>query len=219
MRINKKTFINSHSGMQSQFRKELQKLELEEIDIDNAIKVVHKELEKIHNKLIGMFIESIEDCLYAASYIREFYQKYNKYSGELSVISQGSVDEIIAMSKESGTATINPYTVPSKIALFILAGAKIVFKFKGKLIGKSHSFPELLKSKNVLEMPEFMSGSKYVEHQKITWVKIQETTGTVWTDGYDRLFAIYMPSGIEKKFYNKMIDSLRQEEEKMFSYL
>ncbi|MDZ5610135.1 hypothetical protein U2I54_24605 [Bacillus pseudomycoides] len=214
--INKETFINSHSGMQSKFRRELNRLQFEEIDIDNAIKVVHKELEEIHNKFIVKFIASIEDSLYSASYVTEFYKKYNKCGGELSIISQENVDSIVAMSKEPGTATINPYIVPSKIALLILSGAKIVFKFKGKLIGKSHSFPELLKSKNVLEMPKFTSGSRYVEYQEITWVKIQETTGTVWTDGYDRLFTIYMPAGIEEKFYNKMIDSLRQEGEKMF---
>ncbi|XKK20389.1 hypothetical protein HFP67_02400 [Bacillus sp. CB102A.1] len=138
--IKKETFINSHSGMQSKFRKELQQLQFEEIDIDNAIKVVHKELEKIHNKFIGKFIESIEDCLYSANYIRKFYKKYNKYGGELSVISQGSVDAMVAMSKEPGTTTINPYLVHSKMALFILSSAKIVFKFKGKLIGKSKDF-------------------------------------------------------------------------------
>ncbi|QWI14805.1 hypothetical protein EXW48_01565 [Bacillus wiedmannii] len=216
--INKETFLNSHSGMQPKFRKELNRLQFEEIDIDNAIKVVHKELEEVHNKFIAKFMESKEDILYSASFVTEFYKNYNEYGGELSIISQENVDSIVAMSKKPGTATINPYSVPSKIALFILAGAKIVFKFKGKLIGKSHSFPELLKPKNVLEMPGFTSGSRYVEHQKIKWVKIQETRGTVWTDGYDRLFTIYMPEGIEEKFYNQMIDSLKQEEEKMFSH-
>ena len=32
--------------MQPKFKKELRQLQFEEIDIDNAIKVVHKELEK-----------------------------------------------------------------------------------------------------------------------------------------------------------------------------
>ncbi len=179
-------------------------MQFEEIDIDNAIKVVHKELEKIHNKFIEKFIESIEECLYSANYIREFYKKHNKHSGELSVISQGSVDAIVAMSKEPGTTTINPYLVPSKMALFILSSAKIVFKFKGKLIGKSQSFPELLKPKSALEMPKFTSGSRYVEYQKITWAKIEETTGFAWRDGYDRLFTIYMPAGLEDKVYKKL---------------
>ncbi|QWG48869.1 hypothetical protein EXW28_02925 [Bacillus mycoides] len=214
--IKKETFINSHSGMQPKFKKELRQLQCEEIDIDNAIKVVHKELEKIHNKFIGKFIESIEDCLYSANYIREFHKKYNKYSGELSVISQGSVDEMVAMSKEPGTTTINPYPVHSKMALFILSSAKIVFRFKGKLIGKSQGFPELLKLKNVLEMPNFTSGRRHVEYQKITWVKIEEATGFEWRDGYDRLFTIYMPAGLEDKFYKKMINSLEQERDKMF---
>jgi hypothetical protein len=60
--------------MQPKFKKELRQLQFEEIDIDNAIKVVHKELEKIHNKFIEKFIESIEECLYSANYIREFYK-------------------------------------------------------------------------------------------------------------------------------------------------
>lgn len=214
--INKEIFIKSHSGMQPKLKKELQRLQFEEIDTDNAIKVVHKQLENVHNKLIGKFIESMEDCLYSANYIREFYQKHNKHSGALSVISQGNVEAIVAMSKEPGTATINPYLVPYTIALFILSSAKIVFKFKGKLIGKSQSFPELLKSKNVLEMPNFTSGRKHVEYQKITWVKVEETTGFVWGDGYDRLFTIYMPAGLEDKFYKKMVDSLEKEKEKMF---
>lgn len=120
------------------------------------------------------------------------------------------------MSKEPGTVTINPYPVPFDIALLILSGAKIVFKFKGEFIGKSQGFPELLVSKNVLEMPKFKSGSRYVEYQNITWVKIQETSGLVWRDGYNRLFSIYMPDGLEDKFYKKIIDSLEQEKEKMF---
>ncbi|MFB6730318.1 hypothetical protein ACFCVW_17525, partial [Bacillus mobilis] len=216
IKIEKETFINSHSGMQSKFKKELNRLQSEDIDIDNAIKVVHKELEKIHNKLIGKLIESLEDSLYSANYIKEFYKKHSKYNGALSIISQENSEAIVAMSKEPGTVTINPYPVPFDIALLILSGAKIVFKFKGEFIGKSQGFPELLVSKNVLEMPKFKSGSRYVEYQNITWVKIQETSGLVWRDGYNRLFSIYMPDGLEDKFYKKIIDSLEQEKEKMF---
>jgi hypothetical protein len=50
-------------------------------------------------------------------------------------------------------------------------------------------------------MPKFTSGSRYVEYQKITWAKIEETTGFAWRDGYDRLFTIYMPAGLEDKVY------------------
>ena len=53
-------------------------------------------------------------------------------------------------------------------------------------------------------MPKFTSGSRYVEYQKITWAKIEETTGFAWRDGYDRLFTIYMPAGLEDKVYKKL---------------
>jgi hypothetical protein len=105
--------------------------------------------------------------------------------------TKGSVDEIVAMSKNPGTATLNPHSVDFKLALIILKGAKIPFKFKGKFAGEGDGFPKILPTQSVLEMSKLILGSKHVRFKKIMWTKICENRSWAWKDGYDRLFSVY----------------------------
>ncbi|WP_427110444.1 hypothetical protein [Lysinibacillus xylanilyticus] len=214
--INKGNFVKSHSGMQSPFKKELNRSQIEEIDINSAIKVVHKELERVHNVFINKIIQSKDNILYSANYINEFYKKHSKYEGELSIISQENADTLVVMSKEPGTATLNPYSVDYKWALMVLEGANTTFKFKGRYVGEGKGFPKILPTQSVVEIPKFYSGSKHVKYKNIMWTKILEKSGCAYKDGFDRLFAVYMPKGLSMQIYKKVIDSFEEEGKKLF---
>lgn len=217
--ISKEIFLNSHSGMQPKFRKELKCVQIEEIDVDNAIKKVHVELENVHKSFVDIIIHSTEDVLLSSVFIKNFYDKYSKYNGELTIISQENVDDIVAMSKKPGTATINPYSVDYLLAVNILKGARIKFKYKGKLGRKKEGFPRLSYSENILEMPTIHPGSKKANYKGILWTWIFDITGFEWQDGYDRLFTVYMPAGLDMDIYKEVAGSYDKEKDEFFERL
>lgn len=209
--IKVKTFVSSHSKMQAGFRKELQKIEIDEIDINVSIKIVQKQLEIIHEKLINKIIESTQRLLYSANYIKEFYSKYSKYDGKISIISQKSADEMIEISKRSNQFIYKPYLINHDLAFMILKKSILRFNFKGKYGGEGEKFPEVLKTKNALEIPVFYSGKQYVIYKDIEWTKILEITSLIGGNDYDEIFEVYMPSGLGEDVYKKVINFFEGE--------
>ena len=214
--IGKEAFIASHKGMQTKFKKELNRIQIDEINIHSAIMVVYKELQAMHEKFIKKIIQSTDGVIYSADYVRKFNQKYNKCAGELLIISQKSADEMIEKGLNSETTTFNPYFINHLLALEILKGAMFKFAFKGKCIGERNGFPMMYPTSHVLQMPKFHSGKEYVMYENVQWRRITKQIGLSWKDGYDRLFEAYMPMGLSMKVYNKANDSLKEEGKKLF---
>lgn len=213
--LNKESFISSHKKMQASFRKELQRIHLDEIDIHASIIVVQKELESMQNKLIMKIVESTEGIIYSANYIREFYEKYSKYEGHLSIITQQNFDTLIS---GTGTATLNPYPINHKMAIEILKGASFKFKFKGRYVGEGDWFPVMHPTDNALQIPKFHSGIESVTYENIKWERIMKRIKVSWAGDYDRLFEVYMPSGLSMEDYKEVIRSLEeQEKEELFN--
>ncbi len=207
--INKQSFINYHSRIQGPFKKELNNIQEKEIDINNAIMVVHKKLQHVQEKILNEYIQSTEDILRASYYIKGFYEKYSEYKGALAIASQESIKAIIEMSEKGGNTTLNPYILEYNWAMRILESSKIILKIKGINCGKSEGFPRVLKTQNALEIPKFYSGSQYVNYDGVRWVKLVEEK--VWEDknGYDSLSTIYMPQGLNNRVYKQNISDFR----------
>lgn len=213
IKMNVEVFINSHSGMQSKFKRELLASKLEEIDVNRAIVTVHNELINIHVQLMNKLLDCTEDILSSASYIVEFYKRHSKYNGDLAIIPQNSVDSIVEISIRPGTANLEQDIVEYNWALVILKSANMKFKFIGKNVGKLNGFPKLIKPDSILEIPKYYTGSKIVEYKGIKWISITKATNLVTKDGYDRLYEVYMPTGLDLAVYQEKINALKEEVE------
>ncbi|MBR7797900.1 hypothetical protein GT022_17865 [Agaribacter marinus] len=60
-------------------------------------------------------------------------------------------------------------------------------------------------------MPSFKIGKKLVYFKGLAWLKVGETSGFDFEDGFDRYFAIYMPKGLMMKEYQEKYQSFKNE--------
>ncbi|MGF3103679.1 hypothetical protein [Rossellomorea sp. DUT-2] len=216
--LSKEHFITEHNGMQRSFKKELESMTEKELDVDNAIRVVHQELTELHAKLFNRQLNSLgNDYLMAAVIVLNFYKKYNKNKGEIALTTRKTIESLRELQEGSSHKTVNWSRIPNKLAETIIKGVYIKYKFKGKIVGNSSGFPFMYEQKLAIKMPCFETGSKYVEHNNLTWVQVGESTGTAWQDGYDRYFTIYMPVGLSMKEYNDKFDSFKKEIDEFFN--
>lgn len=215
--MDKNSFIAAHSGMQSKFRKELENLDENLIDVDNAIRVVHEELIALHSRLINESLKRLgEEALSAAVTILKFYKEHDIDEGELALSESTTLGAIRKLQNDPANVTVNLHRIPKDLAKQMVKGSHIKFKFKGKHAGKSPSFPYLDSGKFALAMPQFYSGGKYVERLGLPWVQIGEQTGWAYKDGYDRYFAVYMPMGLSIKEYSAEYEKYKDEAEQVF---
>lgn len=211
--INKQNFINSHSGMQNSFKKELHNLMKDELDINNAIMVVQIQLQKVQEKLLNKIIQSKECILKSANYIKVFYEKHSKYRGSLAVTSQKSINSIVEMigKGKNENTTMSPYIIENKLAMKILENSKIIFRLKGRLFGESKGFPILSKVQSILEIPKLYLGSLNVKYDGIMWIKLEEKIFWGNENTYDSVNTIYMPTGLSSQVYKENINSFLED--------
>ncbi len=214
--LEKGKFIDNHTGMQPKFKKELDTISLDELDVDNTIKVVHKQLLELHNVLCNRELNSLNDeYLIASVNVLNFYREYSKNQGELA-LTDLDIEEIRKMSLEPGQITLNLSKIPRLLAKTIISGAYIKFKFKGRNIGPSNGFPIVHIPKTALEISKFQTGREYVKSRGITWIRVVESTGLKYRDGYDRYFSVYFPQGLTMKEYEEKAEMFNGEMEKLF---
>ncbi|WP_339148458.1 MULTISPECIES: hypothetical protein [unclassified Sutcliffiella] len=208
----KEDFLNNHTGMQKSFKTELKSLNVNELNINAAIKEVHNELLKLHQNLINKQLNSLGyKYLLESIEILDFYNKYNKNNGDLVLTTNKDVEALRKMKDEPSRENISWSSIPYNVAKLIIKSVFIKYSYKGKNIGKSSGFPELHKPRVVLEMPNFKTGSKYVYHKGVTWLLVGESSGWAWRDGYDRYFALYMPKGLKMDEYMKKFETFQDE--------
>ena len=214
--LEKEKFINDHTGMQTKFKKELKNISYNDLDVDNAIKIVHKQMLRLHNKLCNRQLNSLDDeYLIASVNVMNFYREHSKNQGELA-LTDLDIEEIRRMSVEPGQVSLKLSKIPSLLAKTIISGAFIKFKFKGRNMGSSSGFPIEHIPKTALEIPIFQTGREYVKSRGITWVRIMESTGLEYRDGYDRYFAVYFPQGLSMKEYEAKAEMFNDEMNQLF---
>jgi hypothetical protein len=210
--LEKDELITNHKSIQKPFKKELEAIRENELDVDKAIRVVRMELLELNQKLFNRELSSKDDhYLIASVTILDFYKKHSKNTGYLVITDSGNIELLRKMNNNADKIALQWSRIPHKLAESIIKGVYLKFKFKGKLVRKSTGFPFQYEQELVLEMPRFETGSKYVKYNNLEWVQIGQATGTAWEDGYERYFAIYIPVGLTMRQYDQRFESFQKE--------
>lgn len=61
-----------------------------------------------------------------------------------------------------------------------------------------------------------MTGDRIVLHNSMKWVKVMESIGFAYKDGYDRYATIYVPHGLSMNSYNKIGDRFKDKIKDLF---
>ena len=211
-------FLSEHTGMQKSFRKELRNFAEDTIDVGAAIKSVNNIIIGMQNNIINLMIQDEKDRILKASYkLMEFYNKNSKDNGVLYIANDSDVESLKTLkSDEPMEVNIKISQVPHQLAKFILENISMEFIFRGRNSGKSKTFPVMFKVQSVIEIPKFMTGNDIVLHHGIKWLKVTESIGFAYKDGYDRYAALYVPHGLRMGSYKKMEDRFKNNTRDLF---
>lgn len=206
-------FLSEHTGMQKNFRKELENYPLDAVDVGVAIKSVFSIIIDMQNSIFNLMIEEEKDGFLKSSYnLIEFYNKNSKYKGILYISDDQDVENLKMLKKdESVRVSINITQIPHQLAEFVLKNISIEYIFKGRNIGQSKAFPVIYKTQTAIEIPKFMTGDMIVSYHGIKWVRVMESIGSAFKDGYDRYAAIYVPNGLSMDLYNGIANRFKDK--------
>lgn len=210
-------FLKEHNGMQTKFRKELENSNIVELNVDESIRTVYMLLTEIQMKLVNKILNSLDDYFLSASIkVVDFYKKYNTNGGKLGLINSFVVEEITKINSETGNVNFEIFNIPYDVARMVIKGKFIKFKFTGINIGSSNDFPIQYKLDSPIQMPQFKTRNEFVVSRGIKWVRIIESTGCKYKDGYDRYFSVYVPMGLLMSDYYEIEQKFKTEEESFF---
>ncbi|MGR9048240.1 hypothetical protein ACQ4XT_06415 [Halobacillus faecis] len=216
--LDKEYFLKEHRRMQSSFRKELEKVKEETLDVDNAIRVVYQQLWDIQTKMFNKFLNGQErhDYLRDSATLLEFYKSFNQNQGELSIVPDEDIQTLRERSMDENVK-LSMTEIPYDLSVTILKSVYLKFKFKGSHIGISDGFPVQYKPKLAVAIPPFKTGQKYVLFEGVQWIRIMQSTGLHWRDGYNRYFAVYYPEGLSLSEYSELAEKFEDEQKELFS--
>lgn len=201
VKMHRKSFLADYKNMQAPFRRELNNMEIEDLDVDEAIRVTHKNLLDLHNKLFNKTLNSPdEEYLRASVGIMRLQKKFSKYNGNLALTGNETIESIREMAENPSQHPISYKELQVQFAKQIIKGAIIKYKFKGKFEGVSHGFP-YIETGLLVEMPKIFEGKKYVDRRGVKWVRVTTSRGEYWEDGFSRYFALYMAEGLTDDEY------------------
>ncbi|XOQ14270.1 MAG: hypothetical protein ACFWTY_09705 [Shouchella clausii] len=215
--LDKSVFLQNHPKMQSSFKKELEQSDVKMLNIDQAIKVVHKVLMELHVKMFNYIINSTDsdDLLRASVAINRFYIEHSKNNGDLYLTDTEDLRSKLGVI-EKENVKLNLKYVDRRVARLIMKSATMKFKFKGRYVGKSSGLPILFKANLAVEVPRFKIGQQRVKYKEIYWTRVTEITGWRQIDKYDKYFAVYAPSGLAMSDYKDIIKEYKEEADSFF---
>lgn len=211
-------FLSDHTGMQKGFRKELENFPHDVFDVGAAIKSVNDTIIDMQNSIFNLIIEYEKDGVLKSAYdLMEFYNKNSKGNGVLYIANDSDVEALKTLKRDEHTAVnVKISQVPHQLAKFILESISIEYIFKGRNVGQSKGFPQIFKVKSAIEIPKFMTGDGIVLYNGIRWIKVAESIGFAYKDGYDRYVAIYVPHGLSMSSYNEIGDRFEDKIKYLF---
>lgn len=216
LKVNK--FLSDHNGMQKSFRQELEYYESNSIDVGNAIKSLHYIITSIQESILNIIMNDGNNNFLQSAYgLVQFYNKYSKIDGTLHIATDKQIDDLKLLKRDKYTEVkLLLTTIPYSIAIFILKSVSIEYIFKGLKIGHCKGFPLINMGQSVVEKAKFLTGSEFVFFEQINWVRVIETNGFHYKDGYDRYAAIYAPYGLSTAVYNEIRDKFKDKTKCLF---
>lgn len=204
--------------MQRSFRKELENFAHDAIDVGDAIKSVNNIIIAMHNSIFNLMIDDEKDRVLRSEYgLMEFYNKNSKDKGVLYIANDSDVEGLTKLKRDEPTKVNVKFTqIPDQLAKFVLENISIEYIFKGRNVGQSKAFPVMFKAQSVIEIPKFMTGDRIVLHNDMKWIKVMESIGFAYKDGYDRYAAIYVPDGLSMDSYNGIGDRFKDKIKDLF---
>jgi len=211
-------FLSEHTGMQKSFRKELENIVEEFIDVGAAIKSVYNSIISMQNSIFNLMIEDEKDGVLKSAYnLMEFYNKYARDKGVLYLATDSDIEGLTKLQRAEPTKVNVKFTqVPHQLTKFVLENVSIEFIFKGRNVGQSKAFPVMFKAQSVIEIPKYETGERLVLHNGIKWIKVMESIGFEYKDGCDRYAAIYAPHGLSVSSYNEIGDRFKDKIKDVF---
>lgn len=211
-------FLSEHKGMQTKFRKELENVKYDYINVGAAIKSVNNIIIGMQNNIFNSMIDDgTDDVLRSAHTLMEFYNKYSKGKGVLYIASDSDIERLRKLQKDEPTkVNVTLTQIPHQLAKFVLENISIEYIFKGRNAGRSKAFPVMFKANSVIEIPKFLTGEQAVLYKDIKWLRVAESIGFAFKDGYDRYATIYVPNGLSMRSYNKIADRFKDKTRDVF---
>ncbi|MCB2295873.1 hypothetical protein LGK95_20635 [Clostridium algoriphilum] len=189
--LNKQQYMNSHSGIQKNFAKELKSNSKTTFDI---IKFLYSYNENI-NSLFKMVEKYCEEKIIIDTFEANYsifsilgQEEYNKNKGYVLIDIAESID------KNSVDMNFKSIDIAKSID-FVDTHCKI-FKLYGKqtLLPSVNQFPHYVKRDNVVQIPILIIGDSLVK-ENLTWKQTYSSIGL----GSNNYFSIYVPLFFSRK--------------------
>jgi hypothetical protein len=206
--LSKSFFLKEHKNMQSNFKKELNALDIDDLDVDASIVKVKDLLIELHSKLLHEVIMAIkDDVIVSCSNLLKFYRKYNREGGDLALIKDENVDSFVKSVGNKENITLSFSALPINQVKGFAKGITLPFVLEGKFVGINNNwFPF-----NNPITGEFTNGQVYVQHLGVIWVRVIAEIQFDTKDGNDKLFAVYAINGLDKEIYDEIELDFKQK--------
>lgn len=166
--LEKRYFLDVHKGMQSSFRKELEKLEEESFNLVEVINQSYATLVEFHEKISSKLTERLhQDGLLDSVYrVLKFYKNHQENNGVVGL----TVDEInpIKVKQKDFRQSFRLIEIPYDLAYFGALTFNVELTFVGVVAPqKSTHFP-------FEQDGTIYRGADLLKYENVMWVKVSE---------------------------------------------